>query len=71
MGAEFAAAAYFGPSHRAIQRYRQAFVYPMHFGWDQAFVGICKRLLTAWGLDGAPVTIAEDGTALQARRAMS
>lgn len=71
MGAEFAAAAFFGPSHRAIQRYRQAFEYPMRFGWDAAFVSISKRLLNLWGLDGAPVTIVEDGTALQARYAVN
>ena len=66
MGAEFAAAAYFGPSHRTIQRYKQAYHYPMRFGWDEHFVGIVKDLLVKWGLLGAPLCIAEDGTALQA-----
>ena len=67
LGAEFAAAAYFGPSHRAIQRYRQQFDYPMRYGWHEAYVSICKRLLTAWALDKAPCVIVEDSTALQAR----
>lgn len=50
-----------------MQRYRQHWSYPMRFGWDVRFVSVVKDLLFKWGLQNAPVCIAEDGTALQAR----
>ena len=65
MAHNFLADTYYGPRQRSVQRRRAEFPYPMLLGWSSQFVAIVADLLRAWGLEGAPVVIAEDGTALQ------
>ena len=62
---EFIAKTFCGPQLRSIQRRRAAFDYPKGLGWAPQLVQTIANLLQAWGLEGAPCIIAEDGAALQ------
>ena len=65
MAHDFIAKAFYGPRQRSVQRRLAEFPYPMLLGWTPRFVATIADLLCAWGLEGAPCVIAEDGTALQ------
>ena len=65
MAHDFIARAFYGPRQRSVQRRRAEFDYPLLLGWSTRFVAVIADLLRAWGLEGAPCVMAEDGTALQ------